>query len=214
MRRRTSRSSAAATRVCGRRSRCASASPSCASRCSRPRSAARAERAQRRLRPRLLGGARVAAPCSATRTRSAGARGRGDRAGRPRLFASSAGEDVWLREAGMLEVSAAPAQDAAVDHAVAAAARVGREDQAVPLTPTRSRAGFARRSSAAASSSPTARPSIRDCSCARCGGRRSTRASRCTSGRRHARARRLAERARDAGGTSARRRSCLRRTLR
>jgi glycine/D-amino acid oxidase-like deaminating enzyme len=52
-----------------------------------------------------------------------------------RAWAVQAGEDVWLREAGMLEVSAAPAQDASVAGAVAAAARVGREDQAVALSP-------------------------------------------------------------------------------
>jgi glycine/D-amino acid oxidase-like deaminating enzyme len=52
-----------------------------------------------------------------------------------RAWAEGRGEDVWLREAGMLEVSAAPAQDAAVERAAAAAARVGRDDQAVALTP-------------------------------------------------------------------------------
>jgi glycine/D-amino acid oxidase-like deaminating enzyme len=52
-----------------------------------------------------------------------------------RAWAESRGEDVWLREAGMLEVSAAPAQDRGVEKAVAAAARVGREDQALGLTP-------------------------------------------------------------------------------
>ncbi len=52
-----------------------------------------------------------------------------------RTWAEGRGADVWLREAGMLEVSTAPAQDGAVEHAVAAAARVGREDQAVALTP-------------------------------------------------------------------------------
>ena len=52
-----------------------------------------------------------------------------------RAWAEARGEDVWLREAGMLEVSAAPAQDAAVESAVAAAGRVGREDQAAALTP-------------------------------------------------------------------------------
>jgi len=41
--------------------------------------------------------------------------------------------DVWLREGGMLMVSAAPAQDAAIHDAVAAAAAVGAPDQAVPL---------------------------------------------------------------------------------
>ena len=52
-----------------------------------------------------------------------------------RGWAEARGEDVWLREAGMLEVSAAPAQDASVERAAAAAARVGRPDQIVPLTP-------------------------------------------------------------------------------
>ena len=43
------------------------------------------------------------------------------------------GEDVWLREGGMLMVSAAPAQDAAVDDAVAAASALGVPEHAVPL---------------------------------------------------------------------------------
>jgi glycine/D-amino acid oxidase-like deaminating enzyme len=50
-----------------------------------------------------------------------------------RAFCESRGEDVWLRESGMLMVSAAPAQDDAVDRAVAAAAEVGAAEQAVPL---------------------------------------------------------------------------------
>ena len=50
-----------------------------------------------------------------------------------RAFAETRGEDVWLREGGMLMVSAAPAQDGAVARAVEAAAAVGRPDQAVPL---------------------------------------------------------------------------------
>jgi glycine/D-amino acid oxidase-like deaminating enzyme len=41
--------------------------------------------------------------------------------------------DVWLREGGLLKVSAAPAQDAAVDEAVEAASSVGVPEQAVPL---------------------------------------------------------------------------------
>ena len=44
------------------------------------------------------------------------------------------GDDVWLREAGMLLVSAAPAQDAAVARAVEAAAEVGRAEEAVALS--------------------------------------------------------------------------------
>ena len=42
-------------------------------------------------------------------------------------------DDVWLREGGMLMVSASPAQDAAVEHAVAAAAAAGVPEEAVPL---------------------------------------------------------------------------------
>jgi glycine/D-amino acid oxidase-like deaminating enzyme len=44
------------------------------------------------------------------------------------------GGDVWLREGGMLMVSTAPAQDAAVDDAVEAAAALGVPEQAVALT--------------------------------------------------------------------------------
>src|SRR6185436_14609342 len=42
-------------------------------------------------------------------------------------------DDVWLREGGMLMVSAAPAQDAAIEHAVVAAAEAGVPEQAVAL---------------------------------------------------------------------------------
>ena len=52
-----------------------------------------------------------------------------------RAWSEARGEDVWLREGGMLEVSAAPAQDDAVEKGAAAAASVGRPDHAVPLTP-------------------------------------------------------------------------------
>ena len=44
------------------------------------------------------------------------------------------GADVWLRDGGMLLVSTAPAQDAAVDAAVAAAEALGAPEQAVPLS--------------------------------------------------------------------------------
>ncbi|HEY6607016.1 MAG TPA: FAD-dependent oxidoreductase [Gaiellaceae bacterium] len=50
-----------------------------------------------------------------------------------RVLAESRGADVWLREAGMLMVSTTPTQDEAVGDAVAAAASVGAEDQAVAL---------------------------------------------------------------------------------
>jgi glycine/D-amino acid oxidase-like deaminating enzyme len=43
-------------------------------------------------------------------------------------------EDVWLKEAGMLMVSAARGQDAAIDRAVSAAAAVGASDEAVALS--------------------------------------------------------------------------------
>ncbi|HEY5057820.1 MAG TPA: FAD-dependent oxidoreductase [Gaiellaceae bacterium] len=51
-----------------------------------------------------------------------------------RSFAESRSEDVWLRAGGMLMVSAAAAQDAAVERAVLAAARAGRPEQAVQLS--------------------------------------------------------------------------------
>src|SRR6266566_6529973 len=50
-----------------------------------------------------------------------------------RAFCESRGEDVWLRESGMLMVSASPLQDDAVDRAVAAAAEVAAGEQAVAL---------------------------------------------------------------------------------
>lgn len=51
-----------------------------------------------------------------------------------RAFCEARGEDVWLREAGYLKVSAAPAQDAALDRLLAATRALGVEDRAVPLT--------------------------------------------------------------------------------
>jgi glycine/D-amino acid oxidase-like deaminating enzyme len=42
-------------------------------------------------------------------------------------------DEVWLREGGMLMVSASTAQDAAVEHAVAAAAEAGVSEQAIAL---------------------------------------------------------------------------------
>ena len=50
-----------------------------------------------------------------------------------RAFTEARGEDVWLREGGMLMVSASPGQDAAVARAVAAAEEIGASEQAVPL---------------------------------------------------------------------------------
>jgi glycine/D-amino acid oxidase-like deaminating enzyme len=44
------------------------------------------------------------------------------------------GEDVWLREAGMLMVATTERQEAAVEHAVTTAGSLGRPEQAVPLS--------------------------------------------------------------------------------
>jgi glycine/D-amino acid oxidase-like deaminating enzyme len=45
------------------------------------------------------------------------------------------GEDVWLREAGMLEVATTDRQETALDRAVAAARELGVPEEAVPLSP-------------------------------------------------------------------------------
>ena len=50
-----------------------------------------------------------------------------------REFVERRGVDVWLRKAPMLEVSAAAAQDEAIDAAVAAAGALGVEEEAVPI---------------------------------------------------------------------------------
>jgi len=50
-----------------------------------------------------------------------------------REFADQRGVDVWLREAPMLEVSAAPAQDEAIDAALAAARDLGVEEEAASV---------------------------------------------------------------------------------
>jgi glycine/D-amino acid oxidase-like deaminating enzyme len=52
-----------------------------------------------------------------------------------REFVERRAVDVWLREAPMLEVSAAPAQDEAIAAAVAAARELGVDEEAVPLGP-------------------------------------------------------------------------------
>jgi glycine/D-amino acid oxidase-like deaminating enzyme len=51
-----------------------------------------------------------------------------------RNFAEERGVDVWLREAPLLEVSAAPSQDESIDRAVEAARELGVDQEAVPLT--------------------------------------------------------------------------------
>jgi glycine/D-amino acid oxidase-like deaminating enzyme len=50
-----------------------------------------------------------------------------------REFVEKRGVDVWLRDAPMLEVSAAPPQDEAIDAAVAAARELGVEEEAVAV---------------------------------------------------------------------------------
>jgi glycine/D-amino acid oxidase-like deaminating enzyme len=50
-----------------------------------------------------------------------------------RDFAERRGVDIWLREAPMLEVSAAPAQDDAIDAPAAAARELGVEEEAVSV---------------------------------------------------------------------------------
>jgi len=51
-----------------------------------------------------------------------------------RAFAESSGADFWLREAGMLRVSAAPAQDASTGDEAEAALELGMPEEAVPLS--------------------------------------------------------------------------------
>jgi glycine/D-amino acid oxidase-like deaminating enzyme len=58
-----------------------------------------------------------------------------------RAFCEREGADIWLREAGMLRVSAAPAQDGSVEDEVVAARELGVSEEAVPL----SREGLAER---------------------------------------------------------------------
>ena len=51
-----------------------------------------------------------------------------------RAFCEKRREDVWLREGGYLKVSAAPAQDAAVERSLQTARDVGVPEEAVPLS--------------------------------------------------------------------------------
>jgi glycine/D-amino acid oxidase-like deaminating enzyme len=51
-----------------------------------------------------------------------------------RAFCEREGVDAWLREGGMIRVSAAPAQDPAVDEEVEAARELGVPEEAVPLS--------------------------------------------------------------------------------
>jgi glycine/D-amino acid oxidase-like deaminating enzyme len=50
-----------------------------------------------------------------------------------RAFCERRGEDVWLREDGMIEVSTTPAQDASIERTLAVARELGHEQEAVPL---------------------------------------------------------------------------------
>jgi len=51
-----------------------------------------------------------------------------------RAFVKGCGRDVWWREAGMIKVAAAPAQDAAIARHAAEARRLGVPDAVVPLS--------------------------------------------------------------------------------
>jgi glycine/D-amino acid oxidase-like deaminating enzyme len=51
-------------------------------------------------------------------------------------FLDSRGEDAWLHVGGLLEVSAAPVQDAAIEHGAAVARSLGVPDEAVRLDTT------------------------------------------------------------------------------
>ena len=51
-----------------------------------------------------------------------------------RAFCEREGADVWLREGGLLRVSAAPGQDASVERHAAAARELGVAEEAVPLS--------------------------------------------------------------------------------
>ena len=50
-----------------------------------------------------------------------------------RAFCAERGEDVWLREGGLLKVAATQAEDEAVERSVAVARELGVEEEAVPL---------------------------------------------------------------------------------
>jgi glycine/D-amino acid oxidase-like deaminating enzyme len=50
-----------------------------------------------------------------------------------RTFSEERGEDVWLREAGMLKVAATSAEDASVERALAAARELGVDEEAMAL---------------------------------------------------------------------------------
>jgi len=91
------------------------------------------------------------------------------------------GEDVWLRQAGMLLVSATPRQDAAVERAVRVARELGVPRRQRRSRPPRSPSAWDRLPSAKASTSPGWPPSSRLDSCEPCAGLRSPREWRSTS---------------------------------
>jgi glycine/D-amino acid oxidase-like deaminating enzyme len=115
-----------------------------------------------------------------------------------RAFCESRGEDVWLRESGLLMVSASPSQDDAVDRAVAAAAEVAAGEQAVPLDANGVAARIRPRFFGAASTFRTGRPCSRRASCKHCAAPSSTPASSCTRIRRRSESRTDGSRRREA----------------
>ena len=56
-----------------------------------------------------------------------------------RAFCERRGEDVWLREGGLLRVSAGESEDSGVEHAVEAARELGVEEEAQALDPGETR---------------------------------------------------------------------------
>jgi hypothetical protein len=110
--------------------------------------------------------------CSARSGRSS-SHAPGERSSRGSGWAQARGEDVWLVEAGMLEVSAAPSQDGSIEKAAAAAARSGARPDRRPDGRRGRTAGQVAvfRDGVFYPECATVHPA---CSCARCGGRRST----------------------------------------
>ena len=179
----TSRSSAVDTPGSGRRSPCASATP---------RSPWRFSRHARSVTGRAAG---TVASCTATGRRwptlravlgDGGALQLAHASSRiipaVRAFAEARGEDVWLREAGLLKVAATEAEDPAVEPLRPRGDRAGSRGGG-PMHSTKPTCAGSptRRGFAWACSSATVRPSNRRGSCLRCGGRPSPRASSSSS---------------------------------
>ena len=118
-------------RVSGPRWRCARSPSRRASRCSRPSSAAGGRAAGTAASATGTGRTcRRFATSSATRRRSGSAPPATGSCPGIRAFLAERGEDAWLREDGLLEVSTAPSQDGEIDGQVDAAREVGHPEEA------------------------------------------------------------------------------------